>query len=70
MVDRMLHMLLVVLNLFLAITTLVGGVWVIPALPQEWFRLLPSYANGSSQSGRNDAAGPRRNARSVAPAGG
>jgi hypothetical protein len=51
MVDRTLRMLLVVLNLFLAITAVVGGVWVIPALPQEWFAgtpfrtsLIPSLA--------------------------
>src|SRR5438445_5263278 len=41
MVDRTLRVLLVVLNLFLAITAVVGGVWVIPALPQEWFAGTP-----------------------------
>ena len=51
MVDRTLQVLLVVLNLFLAITAIIGGVWVIPALPQEWFAgtpftssLIPSLA--------------------------
>jgi hypothetical protein len=41
MLDRILRVLLVVLNLFLAITAVVGGVWVIPALPQEWFAGTP-----------------------------
>src|SRR5947209_17940363 len=51
MVERALRLLLVVLKLFLAITAVVGGVWVIPALPQEWFAgtpftssLIPSLA--------------------------
>ena len=51
MLDRILRILLVVLNFFLAITAIIGGVWVIPALPQEWFVgtpftsfLIPSLA--------------------------
>jgi hypothetical protein len=41
MLDRTLRVLLVVLNLFLAITAIVGGVWVIPALPREWLMRTP-----------------------------
>ncbi len=39
--DRTLRVLLVALNLFLAVTAIIGGVWVIPALPQEWFENIP-----------------------------
>lgn len=41
MLDRILRVLLVVLNLFLAITAIIGGVWVIPTLPQEWLAGTP-----------------------------
>jgi hypothetical protein len=35
MLDRTLRVVLFVLNVFLAITAIIGGVWVIPTLPQE-----------------------------------
>ena len=47
MLDRALRALLVVLNVFLAITAIIGGVWVIPALPQDGWRARPSAAFSS-----------------------
>jgi hypothetical protein len=41
MLDRALRVLLVVLNLCLAITAIIGGLWVIPALPLEWLAGTP-----------------------------
>jgi hypothetical protein len=41
MLDRTLRMLLVVLNIFLAVTAIVGGVWVIPTFPPEWLDGTP-----------------------------
>jgi hypothetical protein len=39
--DRTLRVLLIALNLILAITAIVGGIWVIPTLPQEWLAGTP-----------------------------
>jgi hypothetical protein len=41
MLDRTLRVLLIALNLILAITAIVGGIWVIPTLPQEWLAGTP-----------------------------
>ena len=41
MLDRTLRALLVALNVFLAITAIIGGVWVIPQLPREWLTGTP-----------------------------
>ena len=41
MLDRALRVLLVVLNLFLAVTACIGGIWVIPTLPRAWLAGTP-----------------------------